>query len=469
MASQAPYYQALVATRSDVDHNDSDFPENTMPSAYHEQPSTYPEPLPHPSEYPYQHHSASEPTDHAQLHDLVEAATSAAAQEQLRQTFQHDGTQYYSSDVHPEPNHGATRKRKSSASGGHARDLDNEAREGGGSKRQKRTSTRASRQRPGLDGQEALERSSNYPSDSTHLVDARAVGVHSAAALFRPPSDLSAKYTRPPMSKLYTSLQLSPENFLKLQSAAKAYMLDDAHPDRRACVGNRAQTDGQGVKLKLVDCTEAFLEEEGHGEMFFGIHAPPPGKGEQGTPGQQRGFVWPTDKIEVIALCTPLLRRMVTNERQRQYAIDARKGGKAKGTESLENEGDDTDAQTLQKPELMYGGRVQIYLLDANSREALRDTIELPLGNAVHWGYITDVIERQASTALGVRCEDEILLGNSLRVQLLASQGLVTVSSNEEWMLLTQDALQTVWLDRTVKVIVHCTRPALQLDNLRGV
>ncbi|KAL9101978.1 MAG: hypothetical protein Q9187_009178 [Circinaria calcarea] len=36
-------------------------------------------------------------------------------------------------------------------------------------------------------------------------------------------------------------------------------------------------------------------------------------------------MIWPTHEKEIIAAVTPLLRRMVTNERQRQYAVETRK------------------------------------------------------------------------------------------------------------------------------------------------
>ncbi|KAF7716814.1 Uncharacterized protein PECH_006823 [Penicillium ucsense] len=151
------------------------------------------------------------------------------------------------------------------------------------------------------------------------LADARSVGVHSAAALFRQPSE-NKKYTRPPMSKLFTSLELSPENFLHLQAAAKAFMLNDEYPERRDCVGQRGKGDIEMVKLRLWNCVRQFLDDEGNGERFFGENVVNEGLGP-------REFVWPRDQQKIILLVIPLLRRMVTNERQRQYAVETRKGG----------------------------------------------------------------------------------------------------------------------------------------------
>ncbi|KAJ5899869.1 hypothetical protein N7495_004613 [Penicillium taxi] len=158
-----------------------------------------------------------------------------------------------------------------------------------------------------------------HPSSLQSLSDARAVGVHSAAALFRQPSS-NKKYTRPPMSKLFASLELSPENFLHLQSAAKAYMLHKDYPDRRDCVGQRGKGDTEMVKLRLWNCVRHFLENEGNGERFFGENV----VNENMDP---RTHIWPRDTQKIISLVIPLLRRMVTNERQRQYAVESRRGG----------------------------------------------------------------------------------------------------------------------------------------------
>jgi hypothetical protein len=148
--------------------------------------------------------------------------------------------------------------------------------------------------------------------------------VSSASALFRRPSTTAKKYTRPPMSKLFSSLQLSPEDFLQLQSAAKAYMLDPNHPDRQDTVGQRGRGDSELVKLRLFNCVKDFLENGGSGLRYFGPDVP-------GDEGQQRTMIWPQDRNNIISAVIPLMRRMVTNERQRQYAVETRKGGRADG------------------------------------------------------------------------------------------------------------------------------------------
>ncbi|KAF2461437.1 hypothetical protein BDY21DRAFT_86427 [Lineolata rhizophorae] len=217
---------------------------------------------------------------------------------------------------------------------------------------------------------QAHQHSSTPPNTTTtptaSTPGARPSTIHSSAALFRQPSNLSSKKpTRPPMSRLFSSLHLSAESFLQLQAEAKAYMLDPAHPERRQCVGNRGAADADMTKLKLFNCVRDFLEEEGAGERFFsaearardatkaaaeGLVVPPDeeggGGGGQGDgggtpagneqeeagrrkPEKERRWMWPEDGNKIVSLVTPLLRRMVTNERQRMYAIETRKGGAA--------------------------------------------------------------------------------------------------------------------------------------------
>ncbi|EGD95999.1 hypothetical protein TESG_03460 [Trichophyton tonsurans CBS 112818] len=166
------------------------------------------------------------------------------------------------------------------------------------------------------------------------ISDARAAGVHSAVALFRQPSASSKKATRPPMSKMFTSLGLSPESFLHLQAAAKQYMLDENHPERRDCVGQRGRGDTEMVKLRLWSCVRDFLDREGNGLRYFGEHV----ENDGGSPDR---MIWPRDDQRIISLVTPLLRRMVTNERQRQYAIEIRKGGNSED-KSKRNSGSTT-------------------------------------------------------------------------------------------------------------------------------
>jgi hypothetical protein len=118
------------------------------------------------------------------------------------------------------------------------------------------------------------------------------------------------------MSRVFTSLELSPEMFLNLQAAAKKYMLDPDHPERRDCVGNRGSGDGTMVRLKLFECVRLFLDEQGWGLRCWGPEAP-------GV--EVRNLAWPKMSHKILTLVTPLLRRIVTNERQRLYAVETRR------------------------------------------------------------------------------------------------------------------------------------------------
>ena len=141
----------------------------------------------------------------------------------------------------------------------------------------------------------------------------------SAAAIFRQPSTSNRKYTRPPIGRLYSSLELPPESFVRLQTAAKDFMLDENHPDRLDTIGQRGRGDTDLVRLKLWNIAKEFLDDLGNGLKFFGDHVP----SVEGQPS--RTMIWPQNAEQIIKACVPVLRRMVTNERQRRYAMQTRK------------------------------------------------------------------------------------------------------------------------------------------------
>lgn len=144
---------------------------------------------------------------------------------------------------------------------------------------------------------------------------------NSAAVLFREPSEKSKKYSRPPLGKVFTSLELAPEAFLRLQNAAKNYMLSDEFPERRDVVGHKKHNNNNDqAKLKLYQCVEDFLQQDGTGEKFFGHSA-----NVDVPDAPPRTFFWPDDRSRIAKALMPLLRKMVTNERQRVYAAETRK------------------------------------------------------------------------------------------------------------------------------------------------
>ncbi|KAI5241956.1 hypothetical protein E4T47_03495 [Aureobasidium subglaciale] len=451
MASNGPYYQPVQAHDQPVS-DEMRLAQGILDyTTSAPQASMYPEPN---SDYHHAQQLASEQDaeDHAQLQGLVEAATSAAAQEQIRQRNQQLQFAHSDQDLASllrEPSARiSTSKRKRSIS----LDNDDPASASDSSKRQRH--------------------SEDHGHHSPHL-DARAAGVHSAAALFRPASDSSKKYTRPPMSKLFTSLELSPENFLYLQAAAKQYMLNADYPDRQACVGNRGRGDNEMVKARMYQCVREFLEAEGWGEKYFGENAPPPNDGEANAPPQPRRYIWPRDRDRIIALCTPLLRRMVTNERQRQYAIETRKGGKQ--DKPLQDGSDPQAHHSAQDPDGVsmsahdgqqepYDSRLDatpayhLYLLAPETGQLVRDRISFTMEEDFSWQWLVDTLVSNWCSALQIVQPPPDIAANILEqftIKVLTSSGLTTVSGEGEWQLAVQDIRQTIWLDSTVKVVAE--------------
>jgi len=335
MASNAPYYQvrrqfngtnAHFATDDDYELPTSVTPNNASPYA----------------DVPNPDGPANTLEENHHLAELLEAATTAASQ--AAETLNMD---------RGAPQNGGKRKRTSGspASEGSHDEISHGQSNGPSAPKRARIDIPTDPHLHDLNSnRDTPFDSSMHPTSDTLLSDARAAGVHSAAALFRRSSkETSRKYTRPPMSKLFMSLQLTPENFLHLQARAKIYMLDTAHPDRQSCVGNRGKGDTDMVKLRLFNCVRDFLND-GAGEQFFGEHVEKPGErdaidaaralGEEKAPVEGK-LVWPRDGNKIISLVTPLLRRMVTNERQRMYAIETRKGGAKRKEGSVEAQAPD--------------------------------------------------------------------------------------------------------------------------------
>jgi hypothetical protein len=339
--TNAPYYQMRSGQFINTSNSTNAAPPQLVPDGDEydlSAPTAVASPLEHHLHpHMYTEHAARQTSaDHTlegnrNLVELLEAATAAG---QVAEAMNND----HAVTASPAPQSRNKRKRSSSSP---AQDASFQADE----------NTKAKRRQiggltdPHLQGCDRDMRGSSadgsvLPSSESLLNDARAAGVHSAAALFRRSSDrTSRKYTRPPMSKLFMSLHLSPENFLQLQASAKAYMLDASHPERQNCVGNRGKGDTDMVKLRLFNCVRDFLNDS-VGEQFFGPHVEQPGEkdaieaaralGEEKTSDAGERLTWPNDGNKIISLVTPLMRRMVTNERQRQYAIETRKGGSKK-------------------------------------------------------------------------------------------------------------------------------------------
>ncbi|KAL8792953.1 MAG: hypothetical protein Q9195_004450 [Heterodermia aff. obscurata] len=300
-------------------------------------------------------------------------------------------------------------------------------------------------------------RASAYCSNGEDI----SVPAQSAAALFRSPGTSSRKYTRPPMSKLYTSLELDPEKFLELQAAAKTYMLDPDHPDRRECVGQRGKGDSEVVKMKLWNTVARFLDEEGHGYSHFGSQV----LVEQGL---ERSMIWPQDKSRIIGTVMPLLRRMVTNERQRQYAVETRKGGSSSSTRSLEN------AKTQQALSEDPGHPVHGELIKpaGNTQQSgtsqpgatlqYYDEVQLRFNMIRNNQRISPPYELTAK-----ECPDlqtvflkalPYLSGrphNELQIRVLMPSGLTLIQDDDDWIKALNQVGQVEWMDNEMKVLIE--------------
>ena len=287
------------------------------------------------------------------------------------------------------------------------------------------------------------------------------ITMQSAAALFRSPANSSKKYTRPPMSKLYTSLELDPEKFLQLQAAAKTYMLDPDHPDRRECVGQRGKGDSEVVKMKLWNTVARFLDEEGHGHSHFGSQV----LGEQGL---KRSMVWPLDKSRIIGTVMPLLRRMVTNERQRQYAVVTRKGGSSSTPRSLENSRTERASSgnpehLVQDDSVKLAGGTQIS--DASQPGATLhyyDTVQLRFNVIRNNQRVSPPYDLTAK-----ECPDlqtvflkalPYLSGRShddLQIRVLMPSGLTLIQDDDDWIKALNKINQVEWMDNEMKVLLE--------------
>jgi hypothetical protein len=302
---------------------------------------------------------------------------------------------------------------------------------------------------------------------------------NSAAVLFREPSSKSKKYSRPPLGKVYTSLELAPENFLKLQAAGKDFMLDPSHPERRDVVGHRRQSGGTDVaKLKLWNCVEEFLRDVGHGERFFGRGA---GEGIPGAP--ERAMFWPEDSQKIIRACMPLMRKMVTNERQRIYAAETRKPRESKdaGEEQTLPEGqmnqnmleptfgqENDSATSIPEPTNIQptsmrtppstsapAGSVVLFInlmaLDGTEHRRIIPRFSLSPEAAANLNSLRTEIKKRAKRTNRLSAKDV----DRASIKVWMPDGLVQINDDGEWMvaLLSADAVE--WMDGEIRVLVE--------------
>lgn len=307
----------------------------------------------------------------------------------------------------------------------------------------------------------------------------------SASVLFREASSKSRKYSRPPLGKVFTSLELAPENFLRLQIAAKAFMLDDAHPERKEVVGQKQIRGGSDVaKLNLWSCVDEFLAMHGYGDLFFA-----PGAGDSIPGAPQRSLFWPRDRQAIIKLMMPLMRKMVTNERQRVYAAAVRKQGPTKdGAEDqasmvadesslLHDEFADTsyaDQQEnarspvpVQRENAMraldsspsgatFKQSIVLYVnVVSNTAGALRRVIprfQLRPESAPSLSTLVAEVNKRYKPAPGKAPSAK---ESSPVVRVWLTDGLVTIEEDGEWMVALLSAGVVDWMDGEVRVLVE--------------
>lgn len=310
----------------------------------------------------------------------------------------------------------------------------------------------------------------------------------SASILFREPSSKSRKYSRPPLGKVFNSLQLAPENFLRLQNAAKAFMLDEAHPERRDVVGHKKHMGGADVaKLNLWRCVEDFLTGHGFGAKFFG---PGVGSGIPGAP--QRTISWPQDGQTIVKLMMPLMRKMVMNERQRVYAATSRKGGSAPPANkaaspievgdsimSAENDIASSPLPTItavvsdgpstvpaevptrasgeaQPPNMAFKQPIVLYVnVVSNTGGALRREIPrftlTPESAPSLAALIAEVDKRYPRPS----SQDASMEQKQPIVKVWLTDGLVTVAEDGEWMVALLSAGVVDWMDGEIRVLIE--------------
>ncbi|KAK0125167.1 hypothetical protein ONS96_009028 [Cadophora gregata f. sp. sojae] len=340
------------------------------------------------------------------------------------------------------------------------------------------------------DNEEGMSTSERHTSP-VPTADARAIGLHSATALFRRPSTASKKYTRAPMSKLFTSLELTAEQFLRLQSAAKAYMLDPNHPERGDCVGSRGRGDTDMVKLKLFACVKSFLEDEGWGARCFTAEV---------VGGKYRKLRWPQMKSKIISLVTPLMRRMVTNERQRLYALETRQEKKSRPDHARLEHGHRAHTPTsIVTPQLEFrqtksaaptrkspvGPKLNDYHYEIKDSSQIGQTngdakepgpsIEAGDGeDLVNVKYLVNLIRHGRRLHPQVALEpstcprfgsllqyiNNMIAGSNQEqqpssIKVLGPTGLVNVNDEESWTGAIASVLRTEWMDGEVKFVVQ--------------
>lgn len=145
-------------------------------------------------------------------------------------------------------------------------------------------------------------------------------------------------------------------------------------------------------------------------------------------------LLWPRDRDRITDACMPLLRRVVTNEKQRQYALETRQALK------------DKSAAAQEAPLV-----VRIYDISASRK-----------GNAAPMTPVTGQIPAQDDDAAesNGQAQWDMILGllgteaSSKTIQIQTADGLMRVHDSESCRGAVEQILMAPWLDRTLRIIV---------------
>jgi hypothetical protein len=307
-----------------------------------------------------------------------------------------------------------------------------------------------------------------------------------AAVIFREPSEKSKKYSRPPLGKVFTDMELAPERFLKLQNAAKAFMLDSNYPERKAVVGQKKESSNNDVaKLKLWTCVEQFMDVDYNGEKYFGHSAT-----STNPNNPHRTFFWPEDKDRIVKLCMPLFRKMVTNERQRLYASESRKHDPSRADrgkrrtpgppedrnfgETTSITADGTTAIDVEQPSMDTGQDGWLTSSATNSRTAETsltvyvNVVSKESGNKTRRIPRITVLSGETPSLVALysiiqqhfdltpyRQEGANGIPTLPCLQVLTEDALVHLYTDEDWSGVLQRTSRCEWLDNEVRVVLE--------------
>lgn len=301
------------------------------------------------------------------------------------------------------------------------------------------------------------EASNDSQSSDSHHTDSP-----NTAVLFREVGENARKYSRPPMAIMFQNLELVPENFLKLQNDAKTYMLDPAHTDRRDVIGERRQHGGQDLaRIRLFNITEAYLNG-GAGERFFGHSAI--------TPGYVRTLFWPENSPEIIRQMMPLLRKLVSNERQRLYAAENRKE-KARKAElyTLPDPPVPEPPPTIDLtspvrprfydlPDLPDSTRLIVNIVRIDERGEFKRLVPRFGLNPDICTSVAAMFHEITIKLAEMRPTHPVLLDVNLTVRCAikawTQDGLVDIETDADWLVALLTAEGTEWMDGEVRILV---------------